>query len=339
MQRCLDIAKQGIAMAMPNPSVGAVLVYENKIIGEGYTSSYGGAHAEVNCIASVKAENQKYISKSTLYVSLEPCAHQGKTPACSLLILKHKIPQVVVASTDPNPLVAGKGIAMLQAKGVNVVTDVLAQKAMALNSRFYTFFTKKRPYIILKWAETPQGFFCPKDKKQFWISNSYSKQLVHQWRAEEMAILVGKNTALQDNPQLNVRLVSGKNPIRIVIDKKLELPNTLHLFDQSQNTLILNEQQNKTIGKIEWIAIDFSTEQLAKSILEVLYQRNIQSVIVEGGAKTLTHFIQQNLWDEARILVGKNELKDGIKVPFIAKKESESFTLKEDRIYLIKNNL
>ncbi len=218
MQRCLDLAKLGLRNAAPNPSVGAVLVYNDEIISEGFTSAYGGAHAEVNCINNLAKTKHHLLAKSTLYVSLEPCSHFGKTPPCSDLIVASKIPTVVIATRDSNPLVAGKGVAKLKASGIAVIEDVLQEEARELNKRFFTFHTKQRPYIILKWAQTPKGIFAPDNNKQFWITNKKTKALVHQGRSEEMAILVGDKTITTDNPRLNVRLVEGKSPIRVVIN-------------------------------------------------------------------------------------------------------------------------
>lgn len=338
IKRCIEISEKGISLASPNPSVGAVLVFEDRIIGEGFTSPFGGAHAEVNCINAVKNEDKAIISKATLYVSLEPCSHYGKTPPCSLLIINSGIQKVVVGSLDPNPLVAGNGIKMLQEKGIEVITGVLKEACEFSNRRFYTFHQKKRPYVILKWAQTPNGFFAPKDNRQFWITNKYSKQLVHKWRTEEMAILIGKETARIDNPRLNARLYKGKNPIRIVIDKNLELPEDLIIFNQEIKTIVYNSIKNETDTFIEFIQLDFAKD-VEKQLLHTLFKLQINSVIIEGGAKTLDAFIKTNLWDEARILTGKNELQDGISAPKIEGKLKTEYTLGSDNIKLITNNL
>lgn len=340
MQRCLDLAKIGLAAASPNPCVGAVLVHNNKIIGEGYTAAFGGAHAEVNCLNSVSKENQALINKSTLYVSLEPCSHFGKTPPCSNLIIEKNIPKVVVACTDPNPLVAGKGIAKLKAAGIEVVENILREEALASNKRFFTFHTKKRPYIILKWAQTPSGFFAPNNNEQFWITNKKTKTLVHSWRSQEMGILVGGRTILTDNPRLNTRLVEGKSPIRIVINTKKDFPKDSHILDQSIQTIIFNFYKNEEIKKLKYIQIN-KEENLISQVLKHLYNLQINSIIVEGGAATHHQFIAQNLWDEARILQGEKELHDGILAPKVKdvnpKASGEKYQILKDQIKIIKN--
>lgn len=329
--RCIQISQHGTALAAPNPSVGAILVYNEKIIGEGFTAAYGGAHAEVNCIASVSPANQKYISASTLYVSLEPCSHQGKTPACALLIIEKKIKKVVVGSLDPNPIVAGNGVVMLKEKGINVEVGVLKAACRNANKRFYTFHEKKRPYIILKWAQTQNGYYSPTDATQFWITNAFSKQLVHKWRSEEMAIMVGTQTAKIDNPKLNVRQYSGKNPTRIVIDKNLKLEQTLYLFDQTQATIIFNTLRTQQIEMLDFVKLDFEN-RLENQILDYLFSIGINSVIIEGGLYTLNQFIAQNLWDEARILVGNNELEKGKFAPKLEGEIISKFSLQKDTI-------
>lgn len=338
INRCIEISKKGISLASPNPSVGAVLVFGNRIIGEGYTSAFGGAHAEVNCIKSVLEKDKKFISEAILYVSLEPCSHFGKTAPCSLLIIENGIKKVVIGSLDPNPLVAGKGIKMLQEKGIEIETGILKDACEFVNRRFYTFHKKKRPYIILKWAQTANGFFAPKDDRQFWITNKYSKQLVHKWRTEEMAILIGKETAKIDNPRLNARLYKGKNPIRIVIDQNLELKKDLNLFNQESKTIVFNSKKSAKNGLVDFIQIDFS-ENVEMQILNALYNKGINSVIIEGGAKTLNSFIENNLWDEVRILTGQNELEDGIFAPSIKGNSIQKYTLHKDNINLIINYL
>jgi len=338
INRCIQIAEKGLFLASPNPCVGAVLVYNDEIIGEGFTSAFGGAHAEVNCINSVSFENQKIISESTLYVSLEPCSHQGKTPACSLLIIEKNIKKVVVGSLDPNPLVAGNGIKMLKAKGISVEFGVLKSKCINANKRFYTFHQKKRPYIILKWAQTKNGYFSPLNGEQFWITNQYSKQLVHKWRSKEMSILVGTKTAEIDNPQLNSRLYNKKNPIRLVIDVDLKLNSELHIFDQKQETIIFNNLKNENSINLKYVKLDFK-ENIENQILDYLYQSEINSVIIEGGLKTLQGFIKQNLWNEARILTGENEIELGLKAPNLHGEIIEEYTLGKDSIKHIINTL
>lgn len=336
MQRCLDIARRGLRSAAPNPSVGAVLVYKNKIIAEGFTSPYGGAHAEVNCINNVKEEDKNLISKSSLYVSLEPCSHFGKTPPCSKLIIKNKIPRVIIATRDPNPLVAGNGIAELKNHGIDVIESVLEDKAREQNKRFFCLFTKKRPYIILKWAQTKQALFSPNSNEQFWITNKRTKALVHQWRSEEMAILVGEKTVLADKPRLNVRLVKGENPVRIVINTDKELDTNLPIFNGEIPSWIYSKFKGTNKENLEFIPIK-NADNVLDEILKDLYERQISSLIVEGGAFTLAKFIEQGLWDEARILIGEKELKEGIAAPKIKGKLCEEFQISGDLIQVYKN--
>lgn len=324
INRCLQIAKNGLGTTRPNPMVGACIVYDGKIIGEGFTSTYGDNHAEVNAIDAVKDKTQ--LPKSTLYVTLEPCSHFGKTPPCSDLIIEYKIPKVIIGCVDDNPMVGGKGIEKLRAAGCNVVVGVLENKCKGHHKRFFTFHHKKRPYIILKWAETKDGYIAPKsknEKKPVWITNSYSRQLVHRWRAEEQAILVGTNTVLEDNPSLTVRDWTGTNPIRIVLDKESKLNKHFSVFDSEAETIRITEKD-----------IDFN-KNIGFQISNLLYKRNINSIIIEGGAKTLQTFIDENLWDETRIFIGSTEFNDGIKAPtFSGKLISETF-IEQDilRIY------
>jgi riboflavin biosynthesis protein RibD len=285
MSRCLQLAKQGAGMVAPNPMVGAVLVYEGRIIGEGYHGKYGEAHAEVNCINSVRNTDRHLIEKSILYVSLEPCNHYGKTPPCSELIIEKKIPKVVIGCMDVYKEVAGKGILKLRNAGVEVVTEVLEKECLELNKRFFTFHQKFRPYIILKWAQSVNGKIGCKNERIF-ISNEYSNRLVHKWRSEEPAILVGTNTALQDNPSLTVRLWHGKNPVRIIIDKELNLPSTLNVFNPDAKTIIYNFIKNSTEKNLVYIKLE--VENFLNQILDSLFEMNIQSLIIEGGSVTDT---------------------------------------------------
>ena len=314
MKRCIELASKGIGHVSPNPLVGSVIVYNGKIIGEGYHQNYGKAHAEVNAIASVKDKN--FLPKSTLYVNLEPCSHFGKTPPCANLIIEHKIPKVVIGSIDSFSKVSGKGIDRMKNAGIEVEVGVLEKESRELNKRFFTFQEKKRPYIILKWAESKDGYIAPKNQTApFWMTSSESKKLVHKWRAEETAILVGRVTAEKDNPSLTVREVEGKNPIRIVIDKDLKLSTDLNLFNNDAKTIVFNAIKSEENDTNRFIKIDFNI--LIKSILNELYKQNIQSVIIEGGSKTIQSFIDENMWDEARIFTTKKELKDGVKAPNI----------------------
>ncbi len=304
IKRCLQIAKNGLGTTRPNPMVGAVIVHNDLIIAEGFTSAYGGNHAEVNAINAVK--DQSLLSKSTIYVTLEPCSHFGKTPPCSDLIVRHKIPNVVIGCVDDNPEVAGKGIAKLRASGCNVTVGVLEAECKAHHKRFFTFHNKKRPYIILKWAETADGFIAPikkDEKKPVWITNKYSRQLVHKWRAEEQAILVGTNTVIEDNPSLTVRDWSGENPIRVVLDKTSKLNADYTVFNDEAKTIRVTSED-----------IDFE-KPIAIQIANLLFKQNINSIIIEGGSQTLQTFIDENLWDEARIFIGNVNFKTGIKAP------------------------
>ena len=318
MKSCLDLAILGFGDVAPNPLVGCVIVYQNKIIGEGYHQNFGEAHAEVNAINSVKDKN--LLKESTLYVNLEPCAHFGKTPPCSNLIIEHQIPKVIIGCIDSFSEVSGKGIAKMESEGINIIVGVLEKESLELNKRFFTFHNKKRPYIILKWAQTTDGFIDidrtnNSTNNDNWITTPPSKKLVHQWRSEEQAIMVGTNTALNDNPQLNVREVKGKNPLRLVIDLNLRLPNTLHIFDKTIPTIVFNSLKNEKNNNLEYIKIE--KETLIPQIIQELYEREIQSVIIEGGKQLLTTFIAQNLWDEARVFTGIKAFNTGLNAPII----------------------
>ena len=314
MGRCIQLAKLGAGNVAPNPTVGAVLVFENKIIGEGYHQKYGEAHAEVNCINNVQEKNKTLIEKSTIYVSLEPCAHHGKTPPCADLIIKNKIKKVVIGCQDIYKEVAGKGIEKLQNAGAEVITGILEKECKDLNKRFFTFHQKQRPYIILKWAQSANGKIGSNNNERILISNDYSNGLVHNWRAEEAAILVGTNTALKDNPSLTTRLWKGNNPVRIVIDKELKLPSGSKLFSKETNTVIFNFVKNTVEENLNFVKI--LKENFLQEMLFSLYRLNIQSVLVEGGAKTLQYFIDAGFWDEARVITNeKMVIENGIAAP------------------------
>ena len=314
MQRCIELASKAMGCASPNPMVGSVIVYNNKIIGEGYHEKYGSHHAEVNAINSVK--DKSLLSKSTLYVNLEPCAHFGKTPPCSDLIIQNKIPEVVIGCVDTFSEVSGKGIEKMRRVGIDVKVGVLENESRELNKRFFTFHEKKRPYIILKWAESKDGFIAPKNQtKPFWMTSSKSKKLAHKWRAEEDAILVGRITAEKDNPSLTVREVEGSNPIRIIIDKDLKLSADFNLFNNDAKTIIFNQIKSEKNNSNDYIKINFNN--LTKNILQELHKQNIQSIIIEGGTKTLQSFIDEKLWDEARIFTTNKILTEGVKPPAI----------------------
>lgn len=338
MNRCLELAKNGLPFAMPNPSVGAVIVYKNKIIGEGFTSPYGGSHAEVNAINSVK--DKSLLSKSTIYVSLEPCSHFGKTPPCCDLILKYKIPNIVIGIQDSNEKVCGKSIQKLKENGKNVRVGILENECYQSNIRFFTFHSKKRPYIILKWAESSDGFLSPKTKneqKSVWITNTYSRQMVHKWRSEEQAILVGTTTVLDDNPKLNVRDWNGNNPVRIVIDKSGKINEKHHVKDNSIKTIYITEKEDE-ISKENCIfeSVKFN-ERLPFYITEILYKHGIQSVIIEGGSKTLQTFIDAKLWDEARVFKGNSPIIEGTKAPKLDKNFKERIMIIKDELLIFKN--
>ena len=318
IQRCLELAQNGLGSTYPNPMVGSVIVHRGKIIGEGWHQKAGEPHAEVNAINSVK--NKSLLTKSTIYVSLEPCSHFGKTPPCSDLIIQHKIPTVIIGTVDPNDKVAGKGIEKLQKAGIKVKVGVLEKECRELNKRFFTFHTKKRPYIILKWAESADGFLSPlnkKEQKPVWITNVYARQLVHKWRTEEQAILVGTKTVLDDNPQLNARDWFGKNPIRIILDRSGKISEDYAVKKGSQKSIILTEQEILTKDENCIYENLIFGEQLPEKVSNLLYQYQIQSVIIEGGRQTLQSFIDDNLWDEARIFKGNIIVHQGTKAPIL----------------------
>lgn len=332
MQRCLQLAEKGKGRVAPNPMVGAVLVYENRIIGEGWHQEYGSPHAEVNCINSVAAIDKQFIPKSTLYVSLEPCAHHGKTPPCSLRIIQEKIKKVVVCNDDPFEKVSGKGYELLKEAGVQVTKGVCNKIGQWVNRRFFCFHQNKRPYIILKWAQTANGFMAPIDRARKSITDSTSQELVHQWRTEEAAILVGHTTAMQDNPQLTARLVSGKQPLRITLDKDLQLPLTHHLFNDEAPTWIINQHKHEVSGNIKWLRIDF-TKDIWQQIFTLLYQHQVSSILIEGGPYLLNTLIAANLWDEARILTASTVWEEGVAAPQLHQAHLAIDTqLKNDRL-------
>lgn len=319
IKRCIEIAKNGLGTTRPNPMVGCVIVHNNSIIGEGFTSPYGGNHAEVNAIASVK--DKSLLEKATLYVTLEPCSHYGKTPPCSDLIIKHNIPKVVIGTIDTHSKVAGKGIEKLKNAGCNVVVGVLEDACKIHHKRFFTFHNKQRPYIILKWAETTDGFIAPltkEEQKPVWITNTYSRQLVHKWRSEEQAILVGANTVLQDNPSLTARDWTGTHPIRVVLDKNETLSKTHKVFNNDAQTIVVKDTS-------------------AQAICKALYDAEINSVIIEGGSKTLQLFIDSGVWDEARVFTGQTMFKEGVKAPNFTGKLISEENIKNDILRIYEN--
>lgn len=317
MHRCLQFAKLGAGNVAPNPMVGAVLVHDDIIIGEGYHQQYGQAHAEVNCINSVAEENKGLVEKSTLFVSLEPCAHFGKTPPCADLIVANKIPKVVIACRDSYTEVNGKGIQLLKAAGVEVVTGILENEAKELNRRFFTFHEKGRPYIILKWAQSSDHKISNADYSSVMISNEYSNRLVHQWRSEEAAIMVGTNTALYDNPSLTNRHWTGSNPVRVLLDMSLKVPATHKLLSGEVKTIIFNAVKNEATGNNIFCKVDVAGNVIAQ-VLQQLHQMKMQSVLVEGGAQLLQSFIDAGSWDEARMITNESlVIGDGIAAPVL----------------------
>jgi len=339
MHRCLELAKLAAGAAAPNPMVGALLVYDNTIIGEGYHQNYGGPHAEVNCIRAVKECNVHLIEDAVLYVSLEPCAHFGKTPPCSDLIIESKIKKVVIGCRDPFVEVNGKGIDKLQAAGIEVVNGILEDQCVNLNKRFFTFHTKHRPYIILKWAQTQNGKIAaalnPVLKTSYentfndrlFISNDYTNRLVHKWRREEASILIGTNTAIMDDPELTNRYWPGSSPVRLVVDMMLTLPSNLKMFNDNKSyTVIFNSKKHELksdllasrAGGVGFYQIT-NDVSLVHQVMNALYQSKVQSVLVEGGAKLLQSFIDEDQWDEARVITNSQlEIAEGLGAPSLS---------------------
>ncbi len=338
MHRCIELARLGAGYTAPNPIVGSVLVYEDKIIGEGYHQKYGQAHAEVNCINSVKEEDKHLIKKSVIYVSLEPCAHFGKTPPCSDLIIKHKIPTVVAGCRDPFKKVDGKGIEKLKNAGIRVITGVLEDECKELNQRFFTFHIKQRPYVIIKWAQSKNDKIAGADFSRVLISNYYSNRLVHKWRSEEAAIMIGTNTALYDNPTLNTRYFTGPDPVRLIVDLNLRLPNDLKIFDNKQKTIIFNSIKHEDYGNLLYYKV--YKEATVSNLLEACYQLQLTSILVEGGTKLLKSFIVEQLWDEARVIENSQLIFDsGLNAPVLSNHRFfSSENLSTDNIFYYKNN-
>jgi diaminohydroxyphosphoribosylaminopyrimidine deaminase/5-amino-6-(5-phosphoribosylamino)uracil reductase len=338
MHRCLDLALLGMGEVAPNPMVGCVIVHNGLIIGEGYHQKYGQAHAEVNAIRAVK--NPDLLSQSTLYVSLEPCAHFGKTPPCSDLIIESRIPHVVIGTVDPFAKVAGKGIERMQKAGIKVEVSVLEQECLELNRRFFTFHEKKRPYILLKWAQTLDGFIdTDRTETQYppWITNALSKRLVHKQRSEESAILIGTNTAQFDNPALTVREWTGNQPVRMVLDRKGRLNKELVVFDGKAPTWVFTGLPGKKLENLEYINLDFSQDVIPQLLTE-LYNREILSVIVEGGSILLSSFINEGLWDEAFVYTGNQFFGSGIQAPHIVGQVISFEQLDECKLHILRNS-
>lgn len=319
IRRCFDLARLGAGSVSPNPMVGAVLVHAGRIIGEGYHQRYGGAHAEVNAVASVADSDRHLIPQATLYVSLEPCCIFGKTPPCTNLIIQQKIPKVVISCLDLTPEVSGKGVEILRAQGIDVITGVLEAEGKALAAARNVSVRENRPYVILKMAVTRNGFFAQQDRRQFWITQAPAKRLVHRWRAEVDAILVGTGTALADNPQLGNRHYFGKSPLRIVLDRNLKLPTDLLLFSDAQKTLVICERAPAVShsNTLEYLSIAFDGHFWENLLGRLWQDYKLGVLLVEGGAKVLDSLISTGLWDEARVLEGDKTLEQGVAAPLI----------------------
>lgn len=340
MRRCFDLARLGAGSVSPNPMVGAVLVHNNRIIGEGYHQKYGEAHAEVNAIRNVMPEAETLLEQATLYVSLEPCCIYGRTPPCTNLILDKRIPKVVISCLDATPGVSGRGVQILREAGVEVITGILEEEGKELAAIRNTFVQQERPYIILKYAQSLDGFLA-QPGQQTWISNAYSKRLVHKWRSEVAAILVGTNTAAIDNPQLTNRLYPGSSPLRIAFDKTGRLSPTLHLFDDSTPTWIITERlpaHASSFQQTQFIQLDFGRPILPQ-LLKRLYEEKKNTLLVEGGRHVLEEFLQQGLWDEARVFVGNRLLYSGVQTPVLPTTYQKKKELDGDFLYIYRNSL
>ena len=339
IKRCIELAKNGLGTTYPNPMVGSVIVYDGKIIGEGWHKKAGEPHAEVNAINSVK--DKSLLQKATIYVSLEPCSHFGKTPPCCNLIIENKIPNVVIGTVDSNVKVAGNGIKKLIEAGIQVNVGVLEKECNDLNKRFFTFHEKKRPYIILKWAQSQDGFIAPSEKlekKPVWITNPYSRQMVHKWRSEEQAILVGTQTVIDDNPKLDTRDWAGDNPIRLALDQNNRIPENSQILNNQVKTILFSKSKTAVIKEnTTFECIDFQ-KNVAKQIVESLYEHQIQSVIIEGGSQTLQTFIDAKLWDEARVFIGNIHFTNGKKAPQLVSKEAEKRYIGADELIISRNH-
>ena len=333
MQRALDLAFKGQGSVSPNPMVGCVIVYNDKIIGEGWHEKFAEAHAEVNAVNSV--QNKELLSESVFYISLEPCSIHGKTPACTDLILKYKPKKVVIATKDPNPKVSGSGISILENDGIEVIYGVLEQESVNLNRRFFVSMSLNRPYIILKWAQTADGFIARKNYDSKWISNEQSRQLGHKWRTEEDAILVGYNTVIHDNPRLTARNWQGRNPARVIIDPDLALDHSLKVFAGDEKIYLINTVSEQSTGNIRRVKV--SSNNFLADMLAYLWQQNIGSVIIEGGTKTINNFLAEGYWDEARIFTAENKFSEGIAAPLIDLEADEEQNIMGDRLSTIYN--
>lgn len=337
IRRAFDLARLAEGSAVPNPMVGAVIVFQNRIIGEGYFKGFGQPHAEVNAVASVKENDRQHLTQSEIYVSLEPCNFFGKTPPCTSLILKSKIPKVIISAIDQTPQVSGNGIDLLRQNGVKVLTGILEKEGNELVKYRTNHVERNSPFVILKYAKSKDGFIGQKNKS-VWITNHFSKTLVHKWRSEINAIMIGTNTARQDNPKLTTRLYFGKNPLRIVLDRKNELPEDLHIFSDGLPTWQITENLSRTFSQknITQVKIPFDNF-LLKNLLKKLHQEKIGTLLVEGGAQLLQSFIDLDLWQEARIFEGNKFLKKGILAPRFPVSPSEEFEIKNDILRIFHN--
>lgn len=342
MRRALELAQRGKGQVSPNPLVGCVIVKDGRISGEGWHERFGGPHAEINAIRTVS--QPEMLAGATLYVNLEPCSHHGKTPPCAEAIVKHRFAQVVIGCADPNPLVNGRGIGILESAGIKVSKGILEQQSLELNKRFITGIAKNRPWILLKWAESADGFIARTDRQQQWISNLQSRQMVHAWRAEEDAVLVGAATVVHDNTQLTVREWRGRNPVRIILDPEGTLRTNLRIFDDQAKTLSYTRTISKSAGNLEWVKIEGQPEnhriylpEELPTILSDLHRRGIRSVMVEGGAKTLELFLCAGLWDEARIFRSGQKLNEGITAPFLKAEPEQVSNIDNDTLSVYRN--
>lgn len=333
MRRCFELARKGLGFTRTNPLVGCVIVHRDRIIGEGYHHEFGGPHAEVVALRSVK--DASVLPESTLYCNLEPCAHQGKTPPCSLLITQKGIGRLVIANLDPFPSVNGQGIKQLEDAGVQVVSGCLEEEGAFLNRRFLIYHTKRRPYIVLKWAQSLDGFLDlergPGDQEgPRWITGEACRSMVHKWRSEEAGIMIGTHTAVIDNPQLNIRRWTGENPVRITIDRKGRIPKGANILDGNQDTIVFSGVPVKYPGRTRSILVDPSYE--LGDLLEELYDQQIISVLVEGGALLLDSFLKTGLWDEARVFTGRMSFSQGVKAPELDEKPDEMIQLSDTKL-------
>ncbi|HMT28541.1 MAG TPA: bifunctional diaminohydroxyphosphoribosylaminopyrimidine deaminase/5-amino-6-(5-phosphoribosylamino)uracil reductase RibD [Bacteroidia bacterium] len=335
MRRCLELAVSASGKVAPNPLVGSVLVHNDMIVSEGFHEYFGGPHAEVNTLS--KITDAEVLKNSILYVNLEPCCHYGKTPPCSSLIISKQIPSVVVANKDPNPKVNGGGIQLLQKEGINVLQGVLEKEGWNVNRRFFTFHTKKRPYVLLKWAQSNDGFIAPSQSKGItWISNASSRLLVHKWRSEEQSILIGSTTAINDNPKLNVRGFTGNDPLRIILDPDLKMTDDLYVLNEKVPTFIFNFVKDEIKNNLTYVKLK-PGKKIIPDLLTELYSRDIQSVMVEGGTFTLNSFIESDCWDEIRVFTGPTDLKEGLKAPLLNVEPAASQMINSDTLTIFRN--